>query len=115
TDHLVTGLTQRDHHVVAEHAAGAGDDPPERGHGSRPTPRRSQGCPLLQRLPPGAVLPVPGHGLRQAGLEVPLRRVPELLADLRPVDRVATVVTLAVLDVLDAVPGRATGGEQPVG
>ena len=57
--------------------------------------------------PPVAVLEVPLDGLLDAVLELRLRLPTELRVDLRRVDGVAAVVSLAVSDVLDEVFGFA--------
>ena len=45
-----------------------------------------------ERLPPRVIRCVPTHGRGEPGVEVEGRRPPELIADLRPVERVAPVV-----------------------
>src|SRR5690606_892860 len=68
-----------------------------------------------QRLPPGPVLAIPGHRLRQAGGEVLGRAVAQLGGELAVVQRVAGVVTLAVLDVPDHVPALSARLQQQPG
>src|SRR3954468_6060629 len=71
---------------------------------------------LLERAPPRLVVAVPGHRVGKALLERHLRLVAELGADLVVGQRVAVVVTLAVLDVLDVrVPTATARLEQPLG
>ena len=107
------GAPQRGHlrlGVGAEHRQQvAAEHPPRRS----PASSWSLGqCRLrLERLPPVAVVAVPGDGGREAVLEAHLRGVAELLADLADVDRVAQVVALAVLDV--ARPSPARTGQRP--
>ena len=60
----------------------------------------------LDRLPPVAVLAVPGDRLRQPGLAERVRRRPAERAQLGVVERVAAVVAGAVLDVPDECRGR---------
>src|SRR5439155_3731548 len=63
--------------------------------------------PGLDRLPPAAVLAIPGDGLPEPVLEAPLRG-PAERRELRAIERVAAVVAETVLDVPDE-PGVGTG------
>src|SRR5436305_2087733 len=71
---------------------------------------------LLQRSPPGFVVAVPLHGLRQPLGEVHPRRVAELGTNLVVGQRVPTVVALPILDVRDVgLPVAVGRGEAPLG
>src|SRR4051794_26817113 len=64
--------------------------------GLAPAGRLDDGCPLAQRLPPGAVRLVPANGLREPLLEVDLVAPTELFAELCRVEQVAAIVARAV-------------------
>ena len=105
-------LEQRRDEVLAEHAARPGDQR------SGVTGVRTR----LQRLPPGAVVAVPGDGrARGPSSNGDRRRVAQLVADLGDVQRVPPVVALAVVDAVAPVPvparspSSSTLGELPVG
>src|SRR3954453_15958743 len=74
-----------------------------------------QRSPLLERLPPLPMGPVPIDGLCESLLERHLRLVAELGPDLGDVPGVAQVVAEPVWHLLHYVPPGTGGLEQPAG
>src|SRR5436309_14943331 len=66
-------------------------------------------------FPPTRVVAVPGHGFRKPLTEIDPRGIAQLFANFPPIERIAPVVPLAVLDHADRGPIRAAQFEQPLG
>ncbi len=101
-------LAAGERHRVQPRAAAAGEQDALHAHGPRPPcPCAARHSARADRLPPGAVVQVPLHGLAQAAVEVVRRGPVQRGGGAGRVDLVAEVVAGAVGDELDQPLPRA--------